>query len=277
MEFISLRTFKAIVDEGGIKGASVLLHTVPSNVTARIQKLEEELEVKLFKLNGRKLELTSMGELLYGYAQQILDLTHQARSAVQIHNGLRELIIGTTETFAGVYLPNALKELKQITPYIKPKIQTATSAELITRVLNRKIDCAFVGNKVINERLLSMPIVEEDLVIVEPKDGQYENTLIVREPGCGYRHSALQWQNDAGLGEQEVMTMGSVEGLLGCIAANLGYTIIGKGMVTNSRYESSLRTSAVVGPQTKFNIYLICLKDNVQIEDVRLIANLYNP
>ena len=71
------------------------------------------------------------------------------------------------------------------------------------------------------------------------------------------------------------MTMGSVGGLLECFAANLGYTVIGKGMIKNSRYESSLRIRKVVGPQSKFNISLICLKNNPLMGDIKSVANLY--
>ena len=43
MELIALRTFQAVVEEGGILAASRKLNTVQSNVTGRIRKLEEEL------------------------------------------------------------------------------------------------------------------------------------------------------------------------------------------------------------------------------------------
>lgn len=33
---------------------------------------------------------------------------------------------------------------------------------------------------------MSLPIVEEDLVIVEPSEQQYKKIFIVRELGCGY-------------------------------------------------------------------------------------------
>ena len=41
MELIALRTFQAVVEEGGILAASRKLNTVQSNVTGRIRKLEE--------------------------------------------------------------------------------------------------------------------------------------------------------------------------------------------------------------------------------------------
>lgn len=275
MEILSLKTFKAVVDERGIKGASLALHTVPSNISMRIQKLEEELKVKLFKLNGRQLEITSLGSQLYEYARQILQLEQQARSTLIQNHSLHELNIGTTETFAAVHLPRALKGLKLTNPQIKPKIHTATSEELIKSVLNSQIDCAFVGSTVQHTNLLSLPIVEELFVFVEPIDKQYEPVMIVRDIGCGYRKAALDWQYSAGRTNEEVMTMSSVEGVLGCIAAGLGYTLIGAGMVKGSRYESSLSVQPVMEPQSLFKISLIYQKNTPLSDDIHAISGLF--
>jgi hypothetical protein len=46
------------------------------------------------------------------------------------------------------------------------------------------------------------------------------------------------------------MIMSSADGVLGCISAGLGYTIIGKNMVVGSRYEESLAIHPVsYGPK----------------------------
>ncbi|MCB5160919.1 LysR family transcriptional regulator [Marinomonas algarum] len=275
MEIVSLKTFKAVVDEGGVKNASAALNTVPSNVSMRIQKLENELDIKLFTLQGRKLELTANGSLLYHYAQQILQLEHQARTAILTNKGRSELKIGTTETFAAVHLPYTLKQLKKTHPHIAAKIHTATSANLISAVLSNKIDCAFVGIQVTHNNLVSLPIIEEPLVLVEPADQDYNPVMIVRDIGCGYRQAALDWQQTAGRGSEEVMTMGSVEGVLGCIAAGLGYTVIGEGMLKNSRYEASLISQPATQHQAPFKISLIYQDNNPLVEDILAIADLF--
>lgn len=275
MEIVSLKTFKAIVDEEGVKGASVALNTVPSNISMRIQKLENELDIKLFTLQGRKLELTPNGSLLYGYAQQILQLEYQARAAILTSKGRSELKIGTTETFAAVHLPYTLKQLKKTHSHIVAKIHTATSANLISDVLNNKIDCAFVGIKATHSNLISLPIIEEPLVLVEPADQDYHPVMIVRDIGCGYRQAALDWQQATGRSNEEVMTMGSVEGVLGCIAAGLGYTVIGEGMLKNSRYETSLISRPATQNQTPFKISLIYQNNNPLAADILAIASLF--
>ena len=49
----------------------------------RIQQLEAELGTKLFQRSGKGVTLTSSGELLHRYAEQILRLTNEATAAVQ--------------------------------------------------------------------------------------------------------------------------------------------------------------------------------------------------
>ncbi len=275
MEILSLRTFKAVIDEGGIKGASEALNTVQSNISIRIQKLEEELGVKLFQLNGRRLEQTPSGRLLYEYACQMLQLEYQASADIQKNKGSYELRVGTPETFAAVHLPQALKQLRKTHPEIHPRLHTATSAALTTAVINNKVDCAFVGGKVYHTALHSIPAVDEKLVIVEPMERQYEPVLIVREAGCAYRKCALNWQQKVGRGHEEIMTMSSADGILGCIAAGLGYTIIGKDMVDNSRYENSLAIKRVTTGDTVIHISLINRTDNPLTKGIHALAELF--
>jgi hypothetical protein len=51
MDAADLRIFEAVAQLGGMTRAAAELHTVPSNVTARIRVLEEELGVRL--MGGR--------------------------------------------------------------------------------------------------------------------------------------------------------------------------------------------------------------------------------
>jgi DNA-binding transcriptional LysR family regulator len=240
MEILTLKTFKAVIDEGGIKGAADKLHTVQSNITNRIKKLERELDTKLFNLVGRKLQLTLSGQQLCEYADQILQLEYQATSTILSDKGSYELRVGMPETFAAVHMPLALKQLKQNHPEIRTKIYTDTSDRLVFAVLDNKVDCAALGNAPKHENLVVIPIVQEELVIVTPLESAYDPVLFVREEGCGYRKCALFWKQEAGHSSDDLMVMSSADGVLGCISAGLGYTIIGKNMVMGSRYEKSL-------------------------------------
>ena len=50
--------FLAVVDEGSYARAAEVLHKSQSAVTYTIQKMEEQLGVRVFEIRGRKAELT---------------------------------------------------------------------------------------------------------------------------------------------------------------------------------------------------------------------------
>ena len=274
MEILGLKTFKAVVDEDGIKGAAEKLHTVQSNITNRIKKLERELDTKLFNIVGRKLQLTPSGRQLCDYADQILQLEYQATSAILCNKDSYELRIGMPETFAAVHMPLALKQLKLNHAEIRAKIHTDTSDRLVLAVLNHKVDCAAIGNPPKHKDLEVIPIVKETLVMVTPLDSEHDPVLLVRDEGCGYRTQALIWQQEAGRSSDELMLMSSADGVLGCIAAGLGYTIIGQNMVVGSRYEKSLVMTPLSNGAKNVQLSIVYRKDSPLSSGILTLAKL---
>lgn len=196
------------------------------------------------------MQLTHNGQKLYGHADKILQLEYQAASDILSNKGSYELRIGMPETFAAVHLPIALKNFKQNNSEIRAKIFTDTSDRLVFSVLNNKVDCAAIGNAPKHKDLEVIPVIQEELVIVTPLEGDYDPVLIVRDEGCGYRKHAVNWRQEANRESDELMIMSSADGVLGCISAGLGYTIIGKNMVVGSRYEHTLKINPVsYGPK----------------------------
>ena len=247
MELISLRTFEAVVEEGGVLSASRKLNTVQSNVTARIKRLEEELGVELFYRKGRGLELAPAGRVLLNYSRQLLQLEANACAAVrQVGEQSGELRLGTMETFAALHLPAALKALRQTHPGIDLRVYTETSAALIDQVLDHKLDCAFVGGAVEHPDLQVVEIQQVELVKVSSRQaGEDLTRLVLFHEGCAYRSRVLAWQQECGQQNTEIMEMGTLDGILGCVAVGLGSTLLPRWAVEQSRYREDLLIEAL--------------------------------
>ncbi|WLQ14982.1 LysR family transcriptional regulator [Hahella aquimaris] len=245
MELVALRTFLAVVEEGGILAAASRLNTVQSNVTTRIRRLEKELEVQLFFRKGRGLELAPAGRVLQKHAQEILQMAQQTAAAVRsAGEATGELRIGTMETFAAVRLPSALKKVRSRHPGLDLQVQTATSADLIERVLSHKLDCAFIGGPLDHPMLIAEPVLREELVLVTAKgEGDLQEPLILFREGCVYRARALAWQRECGHQIASVMELGTLEGILGCVAVGLGCTLMPRRVVEQSPYARELAVS----------------------------------
>jgi DNA-binding transcriptional LysR family regulator len=78
----------AVVEAGGYAPASRRLHRTQSTVTYTIQKLEEQLGLKVFELKGRRAVLTASGEVLYRRGKALLDdAARLERSAANLAQG----------------------------------------------------------------------------------------------------------------------------------------------------------------------------------------------
>lgn len=92
MNFKHLHYFWVTAKAGGIMRAGEQLHTTPQTLSGQIKLLEDWLGRKLFRKNGRNLELTEDGHLALGYADQIFALGNELETAVrQAHGGQRLL------------------------------------------------------------------------------------------------------------------------------------------------------------------------------------------
>ena len=78
------RALVAVVDSAGYAQAAEVLHKSQSAVTYAVQKLETQLGVKAFEIEGRKAVLTPTGRLLYRRARALLEeasgVEHAART-----------------------------------------------------------------------------------------------------------------------------------------------------------------------------------------------------
>ncbi len=242
MELLALRTFQAVVEEGGILAASRKLNTVQSNVTGRIRKLEEELGAELFHRKGRGLELAPSGRVLLDYAQRLLALERQTAAAVrQVGESVGELRIGAMETFAALHLPTALKAVRAAHTGMDLRVQTDTSAHLADKVLQHKLDCAFIAGPVIHPELNFSEVVVEELVQVHARgsDPVLQPLILFRE-GCAYRTRALAWQRSQGHAVADAMEFGTLEGIVGCVAVGLGWTLMPRRIVEQSPHAVDL-------------------------------------
>jgi DNA-binding transcriptional LysR family regulator len=247
MELQSLRTFQAVVDEGGILSASRKLNTVQSNVTARIKRLEAEVGANLFYRKGRGLELAPSGRVLLEYARKILQLETQAGMAVrQAGEQTGELRVGSMETFTALYLPQAMKRMRLTYPGLNLRVETDTSSNLVESVLEHRLDCAFVAGPVDHADLLTHELIEEELLLIRAKHTPFDTLpLILFREGCAYRARALSWQREIGHQQGGVMELGTLDGILGCVAVGLGCTLMPRWVLTNSRYRDELTAERI--------------------------------
>jgi DNA-binding transcriptional LysR family regulator len=256
MELLALRTFEAVVDEGGILAASRKLNTVQSNVTARIRRLEEELGAELFFRSGRGVELAPAGRVLLDYARRMLNLERQIAAAVRQ---------------AG----DEAGELRTTHPALELRVRADTSATLVDHVLAHKLDCAFVAGPVVHPALRFEELVVEELVqVFAPGTDPVLTPLILFREGCAYRARAIALQRTLGHAQADAMEFGTLEGILGCVSVGLGWTLMPRRIVAQSAHAPRLEMRDVPPEIGLVPTGMVSLKSDAPPRALTTLANL---
>ncbi|MGA9867781.1 MAG: LysR family transcriptional regulator [Acetobacteraceae bacterium] len=115
MDAADLRLFEAVARSGGMGRAAAELHTVQSNVTARVKALEAELGTALFIRHSRGVTLAPGGHRLLPYAFRIAKLLAEAKRAVADDGAARgPLVLGSLETASALRLPRILAPIPNL-------------------------------------------------------------------------------------------------------------------------------------------------------------------
>lgn len=244
MDLLTLNTFSAVARHGSVSGAASELHTVQSNVTARLKQLETDLAVPLFTRHSRGVALTSAGIRLLDYAQRVSALVNEAETAVRddgtVHGILR---IGSMETTAAVRLPALLGRFHQAHPAAQLEVRTGPTADLLEQVLAQRLDCALVAGPIDHPGLICAPAFREELVLVRARGSDDSRqrmlkgdlTVIVFRQGCSYRLRLEAYFAARGWLPFRRFEFGTLEGVLGCVAANVGMTVLPRSVVESAR------------------------------------------
>lgn len=271
MELSDITHFLAVAEAGGISHASKRLHTVQSNVSAHIKALEDELGVELFRRHARGVTLTNAGEAFLPYAERIMALLREAAQVVGDEaEPTGTLAIGSMETTAGLRLPGILAAYAAACPRVDFTLSTGTTAELTEMVIDHRLDGGFVCGPVEHGSLTTDLAFVEELVLVTAQQhtdirdvlGTLGRMLVFRH-GCAYRARLHEIFVEHGTVEPQVLEFGSLEGILGCVAADMGVTLLPVGVVTASQRASLLQMHSLPASQARVETVFIRRADAV--------------
>jgi len=231
MDLSALEIFRAVATEGSVTRAAERLGRVQSNVTTRVQQLEEQLGSALFCREGKRMLLTPAGESLRSYADRLLALAEEARQAVRGDTPSGRLRLGAMESTAAARLPQPLARLHAQWPELLLDVSTAASCQLVEQVLAHTLDAALVAwpppgvdpeaavdrtTVFTEELLLALPASHAAL---QDKGALELDTLAAFAPGCTYRSIGEAWVRQRNGRAPRVLELASYHAILACVAA----------------------------------------------------------
>lgn len=147
MEIRQLRYFAAIVKYGTMRAASRALGLSQPALTRSIQKIEQEIDVKLLARDGRRVVPTAAGRSFAKRAELILNECDAAsEEAARVQSGdAGEVHIGIGAMFASYIVDAAIADLAKRLPDMHIRVTEGFYEDLVARLSVGQIDMVFMN------------------------------------------------------------------------------------------------------------------------------------
>lgn len=232
---LTLECFLAVVESGSFTKAATRVSRTQSAVSQQIAKLEAQLGKSLF-VRGKDFTLTTEGEILLGYARQIVKLNREAMDRFRQPDLQGEVRFGLPEDFATVFLSDVLTEYARLHPRIRLNVECDLTLNLFKRFKQKEFDLVLVkmnqpqdfpnGQEVWSEAL---EWVGDTSLLANTSDEAIP--LVLSPEPCVYRARAIKALEKIKRPWRIVFSSHSYAGTVAAVKANMGVTVLPRNMV----------------------------------------------
>jgi DNA-binding transcriptional LysR family regulator len=129
-----LKAFIAVADQRSFTRAATMLNRTQSAVSMQIKRLEGRLGVELFHRTKVKVDLSSAGEGLLGYARRILVLNDEAIGRLREHKIEGMVRLGVMDDYGAFVVPALLSSFVTGYPRVHVEMETGLTAAMTSRL-----------------------------------------------------------------------------------------------------------------------------------------------
>jgi LysR family transcriptional activator of nhaA len=142
LNYHHLLYFWTVAREGSLTSGSVKLHLTPQTVSAQLRTLEDALGEKLFDRSHRRLVLTEVGRLVYGYADEIFLLGRELTETLQGRPSSRppRLLIGVADVLPKLLAYRLIEPALRMHDEVRIECSEDASENLLARLAVNELD-----------------------------------------------------------------------------------------------------------------------------------------
>ena len=266
-----LQIFLKIVDHKSVTKASEELHLTQPAVSIQLKNFQNQFEIPLTEIVGRKLYVTDFGEEIAEAARRIIDQVNAIDYKTMAYKGelIGKLKISIVST--GKYImPNFLSEFIRSNKAIQLNMDVTNKSTVINHLEKNDVDFALVSILPDHFQLEKLDLLTNELWLVgnEKLDSTkakphkiLENLpLIFREEGSGTRKAMELFLQDKDASVIKKLELTSNETVKQAVIAGLGYSIMPLIGIKNELENEQLYITPVHGLPIKTTWSLVWLK-----------------
>lgn len=259
-----------------VRAAEMCGVTQPT-LSAMIQKLEDELDCKIFDRSTHPLVPTEVGEQILQQAQVVMYNVGQLKEHVQQQKGSMsgQINLAMIPTVAPYLLPKFISTFRKDFPTVSLKVSEMRTETIIQKMHNAEIDMAILSTPLDDPKLLEVPLYYEKFIAyISPNEAIYQapelstndmplDNLWVLEEGHCLRNQVFNFCTKQ-VHQSSTYEAGSIDTLVKIVDINGGYTVIPELHVEllNDIQKNNLRD--IVRPEATREISMIIRNDYVR-------------
>ncbi|WP_163538835.1 LysR family transcriptional regulator [Gracilibacillus sp. YIM 98692] len=257
MEFRQIQYFMEVAKREHVTKAAHYLHVAQSSVSRQIFNLEDELGVKLFIHEKRRVKLTPIGRVFYERMNLIMNMMDEAKREV------KEYLIpekGTVRiafpiSMAAHTLPSIIYSFRMSYPKAQFQMSNALYYDLIDGVVSGEFNLAMIApmpkNKT-DRKIDGTVLFKEKIVALIPKNHPLASRtsiqlhdlkadpFVLLPPGFVFRDQVLEACDRAGFSPNIAFEGKDIDALKGLVSAGLGVALMPEMTLVDNTPRSTL-------------------------------------
>lgn len=268
-----LRIFLKVAQTESITKAAEVLHLTQPAVSIQLKNFQDQFDIPLTEVIGRRLYLTDFGKEIEIAAEKILDEVNAISYKTQAYKGqltgkLKISVVSTGKYVIPYFLTDFLKQHSGV----ELLLDVTNKAKVIESLEKNEVDFSLVSVLPANMKLDKVELMQNKLFVVGNQEmkflrKEYDKKifetipLIYREKGSGTRFVMEKFIEKNKLPVHKKMELTSNEAVKQAVIAGLGFSIMPLIGIKNELNSGNLQIIPVKGFPIKSVWNLIWLKE----------------
>ncbi len=171
MTITQLKYVLAVAEHQNFTKAAAHVFVTQPTLSMQIQKLEDELSIKIFDRSKKPIELTVVGKKIVNQARNIVNESMRMKDVVDQEKGFigGEFKLGIIPTIMPTLLPMFLKNFTNKYPKVHLIIEELTTTEIISKLNDGHLDAAIAATPLSQEKIKERVLYFEPFVGYVPE------------------------------------------------------------------------------------------------------------
>lgn len=278
-----LQIFQKIAQTQSVTKAAEELHLTQPAVSIQLRNFQNQFDIPLTEVIGRKIYITDFGREIAQAAGQILEQVHAIQHKTLAYRGQLFGKLKVSVVSTGKYvMPYFLTAFMKAHPGVELEMDVTNKTKVIKSLEANEVDFSLVSILPEHLPLSHIDLLDNKLYLVGNQDTILsdqvdlkvlfeQSPLIFREKGSGTRQSMEKFIAAQQLNVQKKMELTSNEAVKQAVLAGLGYSIMPLIGIRNELQSGTMKIIPVEGLPIHTVWQLIWLKG----KNLSPVANAY--